>query len=115
MVDLMEDKEGNILDMVELTGDVNAMSLSNNTLTVKQNKVAPEVRIFDAEGTVTAAIKDSSNETYAKLHATISGDNDTVIISADSDAAVGVYTVTLTDSASTAQTAVITVNVVSAS
>ena len=111
--DLMEDKDGNIMDMVELTGDVDAMSTSVSTLSVKQGKVAPEARIYDAQGVVTAAITDSSDASYSKLHATISGDNDTVIISADNDAAVGVYTVTLTDANS--QTAKITVNVVSAS
>lgn len=110
--DLMEDKDGNIMDMIELTGDVNAMSVGTRNLTVKQGAVSPEVHIYDPEGAVTYAITDSSDNTYSKIHAVVSGDNDTIIISADADAAVGAYTVTLSDSASPAQTAEITVNVV---
>lgn len=109
--DLMEDKDGNILDMIELTGDVNAMSVSNSNLSIVKGSVSADVHVYDGVGVLTASVKDSSNATYAKLHATISGDNDTVIITADNDATPGVYTVTLTDSASTAQTAVITVTV----
>lgn len=110
--DLMEDKDGNIMDMIELTGDVNAMSVSPNYITVVKGSNGADVHVYDAVGALTAAIKDSSNNTYSKLSATISGDNDTVIISAAADAAVGVYTVTLTDSASDAQTATVTVNVI---
>ena len=98
--DLMEDKDGNVLDIIEDTSEAEEMSVSNNSVSLSASGVAPDIQIIGANGAVTAAIKDSSNATYAKLHAQISGDNDNVIIYADSDAANGSYTVTLTDSAS---------------
>ena len=110
--DLMEDKDGNIFDMVELSDDAAAMSVSRRSVGLVKGTSASDVRIYDAVGAVTATIKDSEDNAYAKLHAQISGDNDTVIIYADNDAAAGTYTVTLTDSKSgTAQTAQIVVTV----
>lgn len=101
--DLMEDKNGNIFDMVE-TDDLYAMSVSVPTVSVVKGKSAQDVKISNAVGAVTAT---SAEE---KVHAVVSGDNDTVIIYADSDATAGTYTVTLTDSTTgTAQTTTITV------
>ena len=110
--DLMEDKDGNIFDMVELSDDATAMSVSTKSIGLVKGTSGSDVRIYDAVGAVTAAITDSENNAYTKLHAQISGDNDTVIIYADNDAAAGTYTVTLTDSKTgTAQTAKIVVTV----
>lgn len=110
--DLLEDKDGNIFDMVELTEEDVEMSVSASTVTIAQGGVAPDVHIVGATGAVTATVKDSSDVASTKVKALISGDNDTVIISADADATAGNYTVTLTDSTSgTAQTATIAVTV----
>ena len=98
--DLMEDKNGNILDIVEDVSEVDEMSVSRNEITLGQGASASDIQIYGATGAVTAAVKDSSSATYAKIHAQLSGDNDTVIIYTDADAAAGDYTVTLTDSAS---------------
>lgn len=75
-----------------------------------KDSTSSDIGITGVVGTLSAAIKDSSNAAYTKLHATISGDYDSIIISADSDAATGNYTVTLTDGAS--KTAVLDVTVV---
>lgn len=91
--------------------DDEAMAVSNESVTIAKGSAAADVAIIGSVGAVTAAVKDSSNATYAKVHAQISGDNDTVIIYADNDAAAGNYTVTLTDSKSTPQTVVIAVTV----
>lgn len=108
--DLMEDKDGNILDMVEFSED--NISTSAAALTIKQGKSAQDVKIYNAAGVVTAAITDSEDAAYTKLHAYVSGDNDTVIVAADADAAVGNYNVTLTDEES--HNAVIKVAVIAA-
>lgn len=106
--DLMEDKNGNVLDMVEISDD--AMSVTPSALRLAVGSTAPDVKISNAVGTVTATVKDSSDNTYAKITATVSGDNDTVIIESAADAAAGNYKVVLTDSTSgTAQTAEVTV------
>lgn len=99
--DLMEDKNGNILDIVEDTSELtDELTAARTSVSLGQGGVASDIQITGAVGALTAAIKDSSNATYAKLHAQISGDNDNVIIYADADAAAGSYTVTLTDTAS---------------
>ena len=98
--DLMEDKNGNILDIVEDTSEADELSVSKSELTIGQGASASDIQIYGASGAVTATVKDSSDASYAKIHAQISGDNDTVIIYTDADAAAGSYTVTLTDSAS---------------
>lgn len=108
--DLMEDKNGNILDIIEDTSEAEEMSVSNSEITLGQGASASDIQIIGATGVVTASVKDSSNASYAKLHAQLSGDNDTVIIYSDADAAAGTYTVTLTDSAS--NSAVINVTIV---
>lgn len=109
--DLMEDKKGNILDIIEDESEAtDELILEKTAITVAKDSTASDISITGAVGGLTAVIKDSSNATYAKLHATISGDYDSVIISADSDAATGNYTVTLTDG--TSKTAVIDVTVV---
>lgn len=101
--DLMEDKDGNIFDMVELVDD--AMTTTPNALRLAIGATSPDVKINGAVGAVTAVVKDSSDATYAKITTTISGDNDTLIIAAANDAAAGNYKVILTDStAGTAQT-----------
>lgn len=106
--DLMEDKNGNIFDMVEISED--DMSVSTSAITIVKGTSAPDIAISNAVGTVTASVKDGSDNAYTKVKALVSGDNDTVIISADADADAATYTVTLTDSTSgTAQTAQITV------
>ncbi|MBQ2176870.1 MAG: hypothetical protein II453_18070 [Alphaproteobacteria bacterium] len=103
--DLLEDMDGNILDMVELD-DEYTMGVSLGAISIVKGKSAQDVKISNAVGTVTAT---ASNE---KVHAIVSGDNDTVIIYADDDATAGTYTVTLTDSTTgTAQTATISVTV----
>lgn len=112
--DLLEDADGNFVDMIEIT-ETEGMSVSRNAVAVAIGGTTSNIAIRNAVGTVTAAVKDSSNNAYAKLHALVSGDNDTVIIYADNDAVAGTYTVTLTDSTSgTAQTATITVTIPSA-
>ena len=98
--DLMEDKDGNVLDLIEDASEAEEMSVSRSSVSLAQGGTAPDIQIYGANGAVTAAIKDSSSATYSKLHAQLSGDNDTVIIYADNDAAAGSYTVTLTDTAS---------------
>lgn len=93
--DLMEDKDGNILDIVEYSED--SMSTSYASLSIAKGTSSQDVKIYNASGAVTADVTDSSDAAYAKLHAYISGDNDTLIVAADSDAATGNYKVTLTD------------------
>lgn len=111
MVDLMEDKKGNVLDIIEDESEAtDELILEKTAITVAKDSTASDIAITGVVGGLTAVIKDSSNATYTKLHATISGDYDSVIISADSDAATGNYTVTLTDG--TSKTAVIDVTVV---
>jgi len=108
--DLLEDKNGNVFDMVEIDDAGEAeLGVNVDTISIAQGGTAPDIRITGATGAVTASVKDSSSTAYAKVKAVISGDSDTVIISADNDAAAGTYTVTLTDTAS--QTKVITVTV----
>lgn len=98
MVDLLEDKDGNVLDIIEDTSELTEeLTASVSSVSIGQGGTASDIQITGAVGALTAAIKDSSNATYAKLHAQISGDNDNVIIYADADAATGNYTVTLTD------------------
>lgn len=110
--DLMEDSDGNILDLVEYD-DTAKMSVSRNSLTIAQGAASPDISIGAAVAPITVAIKDNADATYAKLHAVISGDSDTIIITADDDAAVATgYKVILTDSAATPQTATITVAVI---
>lgn len=108
---LLEDKAGNFVDMIEIAED-EVMSVGQAAITVAIGGTSPNVAINGAVGAVTATVKDSSDATYAKLHALVSGDNDTVIIYADNDAVAGTYTVTLTDS--TSQTAKINVTIPSA-
>ena len=96
--DIMEDKNGNYVDMIEITDE--GMTTNKAAVRLAKGATAEDVTIYGAVGTVTAVIKDSSDQTATKVHATISGDNDNVIISADSDATAGDYTVTLTDSGS---------------
>lgn len=111
---LMEDKEGNFVDMVEIPDD-EAMTVGQAAVTVAIGGTSPNIAINNAVGAVTAAVKDSSDASYGKLHALVSGDNDTVIIYADDDAVAGSYKVVLTDSTSgTAQTATILVTIPSA-
>lgn len=97
--DLLEDKDGNILDFVEID-DTEAMSVSKVAVSLVKGASASDIKINSASGNVTVVIKDSSNVTATKVHALISGDNDTIIIYADNDATAGDYTVTLTDGAS---------------
>lgn len=85
------------------------IAVSKSSVTVKQGESSNDIRISGATGAVSASIKDGSNNTYAKLHATISGDNDTVIISADADAVAANYTVTLTDTDSNSVAITVTV------
>jgi hypothetical protein len=108
--DLMEDKDGNYVDYIEITEDA-TISVSPSLIGVVKGNSTSDIHIHDASGAVTAVIKDSSDQTYAKLHAAISGDNDTLIVSADADATAGTYTVTLTDAASnTAKVTVVVSN-----
>lgn len=97
--DLLEDKQGNYVDYIEITEDA-TISVGTSVVGVVKGSSTSDVKILNASGAVTAVIKDSSDQAATKLHATISGDNDTVIISVDSDATAGNYTVTLTDAAS---------------
>ena len=111
---LMENRDGDFVDMIEIP-DGEAMGVSQGAVSVAIGGASPNVAITGAVGAVTAAVKDSSDATYAKLHAVVSGDNDTVIIYADNDAAAGSYKVILTDSSTgTAQTATILVTIPSA-
>jgi len=106
--DLMEDKDGNIFDMVEISED--AMGVSLAALRLAIGGTSPDIKINGANGAVSATVKDSSDATYAKISVTVSGDNDTLIIKAADDATAGNYKVILTDSTSgTAQTAEIAV------
>ena len=107
---LMESKDGDFVDMIEIP-DNEEMSVGQSAISVAIGGTSPNVAINNAVGAVTAAVKDSSDASYAKLHAVVSGDHDTVIIYADADAVAGSYKVVLTDSASPAQTATILVTV----
>lgn len=100
--DLMEDKNGNVMDMIELTDDV--ISAVPNELRIALGTSSSNVTIKNANGTVTASIKDSNDSDYSKLTAIISGDNDDLIITCDDDADVGTYTVELTDANSNTTT-----------
>ena len=95
---LLEDANGNIIDMIEIADS--DMYTSTAAISVVKGGAGPDIKVYNAIGAVTATVKDSSDSAYTKLHAQISGDNDAVIIYADSDAAVGSYTVTLTDTES---------------
>ena len=97
--DLMEDKDGNILDMVEDTDDP-VLAASKATVGVVKGGSSPDVQISGATGALTVTIKDSSDVTATKVHAVVSGDHDNVIITADADADAGNYTVTLADASS---------------
>ena len=102
-----------IWDADEVT-DGAGMAVSDPAITLAKGASSNNIDITNAVGAVTAAVTDSSSQPYAKVTAVVSGDNDTVIVSAAADAAAGTYTVTLTDSTSgTAQTATITVTVAS--
>lgn len=105
--DLLEDKNGNVMDIIEDTAEADDFSVSNQEVTIAIGGTAPDVHIYGATGVVSAT---ASNQ---KITATMSGDYDNVIIAAADDATAGNYTVTLTDAAS--NTVVITVKVVSAS
>ena len=101
---LMEDKDGNVMDIIEDTSEASEFSVSNENVTIVKGGVAPDIQIYGATGAVTTVA------TNAKVTATLSGDNDTLILAAAADATTGASTVTLTDSAS--NTVVINVNVV---
>ncbi len=103
--DLLEDKNGNVMDIIEDTADADSMSVSTSSIRLAIGGTAPDIQIYGASGAVTAT---PSN---AKITATMSGDNDNVIIAAASDATAGTYTVTLTDAQS--NSVVVTVVVVS--
>lgn len=108
--DLLEDKDGNVLDIIEDTSELtDELTADRTSVTLGQGGTASDIQITGAVGALSVAIKDSSNATYAKLHAQISGDNDNVIIYADADAAAGSYTVTLTDTDSKSVTINVTV------
>jgi hypothetical protein len=92
--DLLEDANGDVLDLIEDTAGADEFSVSTNSIVVAKGGVAPDIQIFGATGAVTAT---ASN---AKITATLSGDYDTVIISAAADATAGAYTVTIADAAS---------------
>ena len=104
--DLMEDKNGNILDMIEITDDEITTSVPSTRFAI--GGTSNEIKINNAVGTVTATIKDSSDAAYAKITATISGDNDTLILTAANDATAGNYKVILTDGASKTTTVGVT-------
>ena len=109
----MEDKDGNILDIIEDTSELtDTMTTSTTHVTLVQGTSGADINIMGNTGAVTATVKDSSNAAYAKITAAISGDNDTVILAAAADAAAGNYTLTLTDTES--KTTVIYVTVVAA-
>ena len=77
-----------------------ALVVSTNSVVIAKGATSEDIAVNYANGALTAAVTDSSSAAYTKVKAVISGDNDSVIISADADAAVGTYTVTLTDAAS---------------
>lgn len=102
--DLLEDKEGNILDMIELNdevGEAAGLWTSLNKITVKIGAQSQNIRISNAQGTVTASFKDASGATAtSKFNYVISGDNDSIIVSPKSSGgpdANADYTLTLTD------------------
>lgn len=111
--DLLEDKDGNVADMVEIT-ESNVLYTSKSAITVTKGTVSGGINIYGAVGNVTVTIEDSSNQAATKVRAIRPGDsNSLIMIMVDSDAATGVYTATLTDSKTpTAQTAVVSINVV---
>ena len=111
--DLMEDKDGNILDIVEDTSEMtDTMTTSVTHVTLTQGTSGADINITGGTGAITAVVKDASSNTYSKITATISGDYDTLILAAAADASAGNYTVNLTDSEATPKTATIYVTVV---
>lgn len=100
--DLMEDKDGNILDFIEIVDDIDISntkaSISTNTTSIEllPGVSSSDIEIKNATGVVTAAVSNSEGA-VTTVSAHISGDYDTLIISADSSAAPGDYTVALTD------------------
>lgn len=109
--DLLEDRHGDFVDMIEIT-DNEVMELSTSAIKLNIGGTSSNIDIHGAVGGVTVAIKDSSDAAYSKIHGLVSGDNDTVILYADSDAVAGTYTATLTDSkAGTPQTVTIAITV----
>jgi len=117
--DLMEDADGNVFDMVELEEVSTIFSVSTTSVALVKGTTSQSIAITGTEGltSLTATVKDSSNETYSKIHAILSANKDTLIISADSDAANGNYTVQLdyeytsTDNASEFGIAIIRVSI----
>ena len=110
-LDILRDKNGDFIDFVEITED-EVMTVAKSAVSIVKGTSSENISISGAVGAVTATVKDSEDTTSTKVHALVSGDNDTVIVYADSDATAGTYTVTLTDSTSgTAQTVTITVTV----
>ena len=97
--DLMSNANGDVLDLIEDTSELtDELMVSRASVSVAKGGATADIAVTGVSGTLTAAIKDSTNTTYTKLHAVISGDGDNVIVTADSDAVAGNYTVTLTDS-----------------
>ena len=95
--DLLEDRHGDFVDMIEIT-DNEIMEVSTSAIKLEIGGTSSNIDINGAVGAVTVTVKDSSDAAYSKIHGLVSGENDTVIIYADADAVAGSYTVTLTDS-----------------
>lgn len=102
--DLLANKTNDVMDIIEDTSEADDFSVSTTNVTLAKGSTAPDIHIYGASGAVTAVA------TNAKVTAILSGDYDSVIISAAADATTGASTVTLTDSAS--NSVVINVNVV---
>ena len=110
--DLMEDKDGNILDMVEITGEYDIIA-STQAVSVVVGKLSNDIKISGITGEATIAFLDSSGNDYSNLEALLSADNDTLIIRAKNNATAGTYTLVLSDEES--KEVDITVQVVAAS
>lgn len=96
--DLMEDANGNIFDMVEIGESAPTFSISASAIRLVKGTTSQAISITGSEDITSLSIDitDSSQQEYTKVKAILSANNDTLIISADEDAAVGSYAVKLT-------------------
>jgi len=91
--DLLEDANGDVMDIIEDTSAASEFGLSTYDITVVKGSTAPDIQAYGVQGVLHAV------PVYNKVHASVSGDNDTIIISVDADATTGTSNVTVSDDA----------------
>lgn len=94
--DLMEDADGNIFDMIEISGYDSAFNISIREISLKAGQTSEAVSLTGIENisTISATVHNGSTE-YTKVRAILSSNNDTLIVAADQDADIGTYSVTI--------------------